>query len=149
MLSTLSRKVVLFLPPYSGQVLGPPLSLLSLAGSLREAGYEPCLIDGALDRDFPETVVREIPDALCFGGNYLANVPEIVDLAKSVKAALPNCFVFVGGHSASFIAPDLLRHSEGAIDCVLKGEGEASVTVRARSTSTSCCSASSSCAQRG
>src|SRR5208282_4213860 len=55
-----SRKVVLFLPPYAGKVLGPPLSLLSLAGSLREAGYVPCLIDGALDRNFPRTVAREI-----------------------------------------------------------------------------------------
>jgi hopanoid C-3 methylase HpnR len=64
------------------------------------------------------------PDALCFSGNYLANVPEIVDLAKAAKAVLPHCFVFVGGHSVSFIAGDVLRHGDGAIDCVLKGEGE-------------------------
>ncbi|WP_254065964.1 cobalamin-dependent protein [Acidisoma sp. L85] len=65
------------------------------------------------------------PDAVCFSGNYLANIPEIIDLAKSIKAKLLECFVFVGGHSASFVAVDLLRHAEGAIDCVLKGEGEA------------------------
>ncbi|MBV9765360.1 MAG: hypothetical protein JOZ48_10995 [Acidobacteriaceae bacterium] len=50
-----SRKVVLFLPPYAGEILGPPLGLLSLAGSLREAGYEACIIDGALDRDYRRT----------------------------------------------------------------------------------------------
>jgi hopanoid C-3 methylase HpnR len=38
---------------------------------------------------------------------------------------LPDCFVLVGGHSASFTAPAILRHAEGAIDCVLRGEGEA------------------------
>ena len=37
--------------------------------------------------------------------------------------------MFVGGHSVSFIAPDLLAHAEGAIDCVLRGEGEASVAL--------------------
>ena len=26
------------------------------------------------------------PDAICFSGNYLANVPEIVDLAKAAIA---------------------------------------------------------------
>ena len=33
----------------------------------------------------------------------------------------------MGGHSASFIARELLDHAAGAIDCVLKGEGEASL----------------------
>jgi hypothetical protein len=44
-----SRKVGLFLPPYSGKILGAPLGLLSLAGSIRQAGFEPLIIDGALD----------------------------------------------------------------------------------------------------
>ena len=35
--------------------------------------------------------------------------------------------MFVGGHSVSFTAAAILEHAEGAIDCVLKGEGEASV----------------------
>ncbi|MFZ1803308.1 MAG: hopanoid C-3 methylase HpnR, partial [Nitrospira sp.] len=61
------------------------------------------------------------------GCNYLANVPEIVDLAKLTKKELPNSFVFVGGHSASFVAKDFLEHGNGAIDCVLKGEGEVAV----------------------
>jgi len=67
------------------------------------------------------------PDAVCFSGNYLTNVPEIVDLARATRARLPRAFIFVGGHSASFVAADLIEHGDGAIDCVLKGEGEASV----------------------
>ena len=67
------------------------------------------------------------PDAIAFSCNYLANVPEVIELAKLAAAILPEAFVFVGGHSASFIARELLDHAEGAIDCVLKGEGEASV----------------------
>ncbi len=78
-------------------------------------------------RDLDTLIRAWRPDAICFSGNYLANIPEILDLAKSIKATLPGCFVFVGGHSASFTAADLLAHAEGAVDCVLKGEGEASV----------------------
>ena len=67
------------------------------------------------------------PDVVAFSCNYLANVPEIVDLAKATKELLPDCFVFVGGHSASFIAQELLEHGNGAINCILTGEGEAAV----------------------
>src|SRR5262249_57640386 len=41
--------------------------------------------------------------------------------------ALPRAFICVGGHSASFTATAILEHGEGAIDCVLKGEGEAGI----------------------
>jgi hopanoid C-3 methylase HpnR len=64
------------------------------------------------------------PEVVGLSCNYLANVPEIVGLAKLAKQLLPSCAVFVGGHSASFVADALLAHADGAIDCVLKGEGE-------------------------
>lgn len=35
--------------------------------------------------------------------------------------------MFVGGHSASFIAEQFLEHGVGVIDCIPKGEGEALV----------------------
>ena len=68
------------------------------------------------------------PDVVAFSCNYLANVPEIVDLAKATKAKLPRTFVCVGGHSASFTARSILEHGNGAIDGVLKGEGETAIT---------------------
>jgi hopanoid C-3 methylase HpnR len=85
------------------------------------------LID--LQADSQQRFTRELtawrPDIVAFSGNYLANLPEIIDLAKRAKRVLPDCFVLVGGHSASFTAQAILRHAAGAIDCVLKGEGEA------------------------
>jgi hopanoid C-3 methylase len=57
--------------------------------------------------------------------NYLANIPKVIDLAKETKRRLPECFVFAGGHSASFTAKKILAHAEGAIACVVRGEGEA------------------------
>ena len=104
-----------------------PLGLELVAACARELGHEVRLID--LQAETPARLARELavwrPDIIAFSGNYLANLPEIIDLAKQAKKMLPSCFVLVGGHSASFTAKAILRHAAGAIDCVLKGEGEA------------------------
>lgn len=106
-----------------------PLGLELVAQAVRQMGHEVRLIDLQVEtwKDYFALVRTWKPDAVAFSCNYLANVPEIVDLAKSTKQQAPNTFVFVGGHSASFVAHDLLQHAEGSIDCVLKGEGEVSV----------------------
>ena len=106
-----------------------PLGLEVAASAIRMAGHDVRLIDLQVE---PHAALHRLvrgwrPDAVCFSANYLANVPEVIDLAKAIKAALPACFIFVGGHSVSFIAADVLRHGAGAIDFVLKGEGEAGV----------------------
>ncbi|HYM18078.1 MAG TPA: hopanoid C-3 methylase HpnR [Micropepsaceae bacterium] len=106
-----------------------PLGLELIAEAARRAGHEVRILDLQVEnhRDFYRALDAWHPDAVCFSGNYLANVPEIVDLAKATKARLPRAFVFAGGHSISFMAAELLAHGEGTINCVLKGEGEASV----------------------
>src|SRR5712692_2366195 len=94
------------------------LRLELLAEAARRAGHDVRLIDLQVEahRDYFRIIDEWRPDAVCFSGNYLANVPEIVDLARATRARLPRSFIFVGGHSASFVAPDLLAHGEGAID---------------------------------
>ncbi len=106
-----------------------PLGLELVAGAARGAGHEVRIIDLQVEQhDAYFRLLRRFgPDAVCFSGNYLANVPEIIDLARATRERLPHCFIFVGGHSVSFIARDILAHAEGAIDCVLRGEGEAAV----------------------
>ena len=74
--------------------------------------------------DVVRTVAEFRPHAVGFSLNYLANVPEVVNLAKRIKVIRPGCTVFAGGHSVSFVAEQVLGHSDGAIDVVLKGEGE-------------------------
>jgi hopanoid C-3 methylase HpnR len=103
-----------------------PLGLELVAASARQAGHQVRLLDLQVEThdDYLATVERWRPDAVCFSLNYLANVPEVVDLAKLTRERLPDCFLFVGGHSASFTAEEILRHADGALDCVLRGEGE-------------------------
>jgi hopanoid C-3 methylase HpnR len=106
-----------------------PLGLEVIAAAARDAGHDVRLIDLQVEahQDLERIAWRWEPDAVCFSCNYLANIPEVIDLAKEMRTTHPHCFIFVGGHSASFTAEDLLRHAEGAIDCVLTGEGEAAV----------------------
>src|SRR5579862_8289501 len=104
-----------------------PLGLEIVAEAVRRAGHEVRLIDlqVATHKQLLDLVSTWQPDVVAFSCNYLANVPEIIDLSKLIKTKLPNSFVLVGGHSASFIATEFLEHSQGAIDCVVRGEGEA------------------------
>jgi len=103
-----------------------PLGLELVAASARKAGHEVQIIDLQTEthRDYFRLLERWRPDAIAFSCNYLANVPEILDLAKLSRKLLPECLIMIGGHSASFTAEELLEHGEGAVDCVLKGEGE-------------------------
>jgi magnesium-protoporphyrin IX monomethyl ester (oxidative) cyclase len=105
-----------------------PLGMERVAQAVRMAGHEVRIID-LQTFSHPELhaeLAAFKPEAVGFSLNYLANVPEVIDLAKAVKGRLPDCYVFIGGHSGSFIADELLEHGRGTIDCVLKGEGELS-----------------------
>ncbi|MGH7038809.1 MAG: hopanoid C-3 methylase HpnR [Stellaceae bacterium] len=104
-----------------------PLGLELVAEAARQAGHEVRLIDLQVEdhRAYFRLVADWQPDLIAFSCNYLANVPEIVDLAKATRARHPATRICVGGHSASFTARAILEHGAGAIDCVLKGEGEA------------------------
>src|SRR5215510_10260592 len=106
-----------------------PLGLELVAAAVRRAGHEARLLDlqAGTHEDYFRLIDDCEPDVVAFSCNYLANVPEVVDLAKLTRARRPDTFIFVGGHSASFTAQELLEHAGGAIDCFLKGEGEASV----------------------
>src|SRR6266851_3059002 len=102
-----------------------PLGLERVAGACRKAGHEVRLLDlQVFKHKHYQSVLRTWrPDAVAFSLNYLANIPEVVDLARLTRELLPDTLVFAGGHSASFTAREILAHADGAIDCVIKGEG--------------------------
>jgi len=106
-----------------------PLGIELIAASARRAGHDVRLIDLQVETtaSFVRMVREWAPDAIAISNNYLANVPEVIELARAARSIRPDVFVLVGGHSASFVAGDILEHAGGAIDCVLKGEGETSL----------------------
>src|SRR5262249_60891999 len=120
-----------FPPSAPGVHLGAPVGDKPLgrehaASAARRAKHTVRLLDLQVEShaDYHRLLAEWQPDFIAFSCNYLANVPEIVDLAKAAKCALRRCFICVGGHSASFIANAIIEHGECAIACVLKGEGE-------------------------
>jgi hopanoid C-3 methylase HpnR len=103
-----------------------PLGVELVAAAVRRAGHEVRLIDlqAATRIDFLRVLDEFRPDAVLIGMNYLANVPEVIELSRLTKERLPQTLTCVGGHSASFTARELLEHAAGDLDCVIRGEGE-------------------------
>ena len=103
-----------------------PLGLELVAAAAARAGHEVRILDLQVSRhaDYFRHLRTWRPDAVGYSLNYLANIPEVIDLARATRRLNPRCFLFAGGHSASFTAPELLEHAGGALDCVVRGEGE-------------------------
>jgi hopanoid C-3 methylase HpnR len=103
-----------------------PLGLERIAAAAAASGHDVRLLDLQVFRpaEYAHALRTWAPDVVAFSLNYLANVPEVLDLARAARETLPACRVVVGGHSASFTARDLLVDGDGAIDCVVRGEGE-------------------------
>src|SRR5258708_26344419 len=103
-----------------------PLGLELISEACRKSGYSVRLVDlqACSQQDYFRLMEDWRPDAVGFSLNYLANIPEVIDLAKQTRKRWGTCFIFVGGHSASFPGRELLEHGAGSIDCVVRGAGE-------------------------
>ena len=99
-----------------------PLGLERVAGAARTAGHEVRVIDLLVfsRADLMAELATFRPRAVGMSLNYLANVPEAFEIAAAAKQAAPGCFVFLGGHSVSFIAGDVLAQAEGSADAVIR-----------------------------
>src|SRR5215469_4121226 len=90
-----------------------PLGLERVAGAALAAGHDVRALDLQVsDRRILDRELAEFrPDAVGISLNYLANIPEAIDISRDVKDMLPGCYVFVGGHSVSFIAGHVLEQA--------------------------------------
>ncbi|MGK4904948.1 hopanoid C-3 methylase HpnR [Streptomyces albus] len=103
-----------------------PLGLERVAAAARDAGHTVRVVDlQVLSHKLLDRELRSFqPEALGISLNYLANIPEAIEIAHRAKAASPGCFVFFGGHSVSFVGDHVLEQAEGAVDAIARGEGE-------------------------
>lgn len=106
-----------------------PLGLELVAQACRLAGHDVRIIDLQVFRsgDYFRLIDEWQPRAVGYSLNYLANIPQVVDLARQTRPRLPEALLFAGGHSASFTAREVLDHAAGTLDCVVRGEAEAIV----------------------
>jgi hopanoid C-3 methylase len=103
-----------------------PLGLERVAGAAREAGHDVRVIDLQVSSraDLMAEMASFQPRAIGISLNYPANVPEAIEISAAARQAVPGCFVFLGGHSVSFIAEDVLEQAAGHVDAIVRGEGE-------------------------
>jgi radical SAM superfamily enzyme YgiQ (UPF0313 family) len=120
-------KVVLFYPPYDGPPLGAPLSLLALAGTLREACFEVVLIDAAIEPRYLDRIAEECVSALCIGISVLTGpmIRGAIVVAQQVKKHNPDVAVVFGGWHPTLCPESTLR--EPYVDIVVRGQGEITI----------------------
>ncbi len=103
-----------------------PLGLERVAAAVRAAGHQVRIVDLQTHShtELEREILRFSPQAVGISLNYLANVPEAIELAHRVKSLDSRTYIFVGGHSVSFVARQVLEQAQGAVDAVVRGEGE-------------------------
>src|SRR5262249_18187647 len=103
-----------------------PLGIELIAQACRQAGHDVRIIDLQVFKpaDYFRLVEEWRPRAVGFSLNYLANIPQVVDLSRQTRAQFPQAFLSAGGHSASFTAREILDHADGSLDCIIRGEAE-------------------------
>src|SRR5215468_6628435 len=87
-----------------------PLGLELIAEACRRCGFAVRLLDlqASGHKDYFRTMEEWRPDAVGFSLNYLANVPEVIDLAKAKHSARRN-----GSATKSLLASLLPFHNRG------------------------------------
>lgn len=117
-------KVILFYPPYDGPPLSAPLCLLTLAATLRESGFEPVVIDAAIEPDYKRRILREASGALCLGISVLTGpmIRGAMEVSEAIKEQYPALPVVFGGWHPSLLPAETLN--EPLVDAIVRGQGE-------------------------
>lgn len=112
--------------PYTQFTHVHPLGIMMIAAQAREAGFgDMHVLDMKVEDWTPERCVQELvrlqPDVVGLSAmTYEAGCMH--DLAKLVKAQLPEARVVCGGPHPSVAAEDVMQ--DAAVDLVVRGEGE-------------------------
>nr|KXH71765.1 MAG: hypothetical protein AM325_02715 [Candidatus Thorarchaeota archaeon SMTZ1-45] len=114
---------------YSTPTLSPPLGLLYIASSLREAGVEVRLVDQLGEKIPDEKILRRVerysPDVV--GLSLMSwQAKKAAKLAAMIKEKLPDTHIVFGGVHASINAERMMKKYI-QIDSTIEGEGELSM----------------------
>ncbi|MBN1297682.1 radical SAM protein [bacterium] len=129
-------KVMLLVPPWTiwdirahdtQGIAGmwPPIGTLYIAAVLRKAGFDVAFREGGFysHRQLIDVIREERPDAV--GAFVIAMFWERTrTLFTEIRAILPTCFLFAGGHGPSAFGPRALEECR-VMDAVVYSEGEA------------------------
>lgn len=128
----MKKKVLLVTPPYHAGVVEcagtwVPVSLVYLAGSLRQAGYEPEIYDAMSKFHSHDDIRKEIasrrPDVVATTA-ITGSVPDAVEVLRTIKELYPETLTVLGGVHPTFMWQETLKDHGDAVDYIVRGEGE-------------------------
>lgn len=123
----LRKKIILFFPGKYSKEEKPdfPLSSLALVSPLREAGFEPIILDARIE-DWKNSFEEKIDNEVLFVGVSSLTSDMILyglDASRWIKRRYPQIPVVWGGIHASLL-PEQTINTGKFIDIVVRGEGE-------------------------
>jgi radical SAM superfamily enzyme YgiQ (UPF0313 family) len=108
----------------------PPLNLILLASSLKQAGFSPEIINSAFEPELQSKLRVLLPDTLFVAITMLTpEVPNAIEIMKFVRQNSSVPVVVGGWHCTLF--PEQMAKSD-LVDYVIPGEGEAHIVQLAR-----------------
>ncbi len=115
------------LGPIAGNLFynSPPLGLCYLAAVLKEKNHEVEIIDAAVEGLSVDKVIRRITNfspRIVGMTTFTVSTHSSYELAREIKARLPEAKIVIGGPHITSNPGDLLEHPE--IDIAVIGEGE-------------------------
>lgn len=129
------RRIALITPHYHSGVVEtagtwPNGAFVYIAGTLREAGFEPVIYDAMTMNHEAEDILAEIrriaPDVVLTSA-YTPSFPKAMELLSIAREAIPGVITGVGGVHAHFMYEEILEQHGDLVDFVLRGEGEVTV----------------------
>lgn len=127
-------KIIFVVPPLHflvneiGHGYQPPLGLLSVAGSLVDAGFHVELLDADAGHLSNQDVIEHLQDvsaqvALVGHSGSMAANPAALKLMADIKVALPEVSTVYGGVYPTYACHEIMSR-EPAVDFIVTGEGE-------------------------
>ena len=118
-------KVVLFFPHFGAeQDVWMPFPYLYLAPFLEEAGYEICIIDSRVEKDWEDLLRKELKDSFALGITSMSgpDLKPAIEAAQIARDMTNDIKIMWGGHHVSALPDDVFNEKIG--DYVFLGPAE-------------------------
>ncbi len=126
------KRITLITPPYHSGVVESAgtwlnVGFVSIAGSLRAAGYEVDYYDAmSLWHTWPDIRKRIEdfrPDVVATT-SFTASIVDAIKICTLAKSINPNVVTALGNVHATFCYDEILKHDNNSVDYIVRGEGE-------------------------
>ncbi len=127
----MKRRILLITPPFHAGVVEVagrwvPLHMVYLAGSLKEAGYEPIIYDAMTKmvghREIEEKI-KELSPHYVATTSITCTLPDALETLKRAKRIDPSIKTILGGIHPTFMYEEVFELSPD-VDYIVRGEGE-------------------------